>query len=470
MTDNPEESRARRIPSFNDFSPRILSGDLRPVLCLVEESGGDAHLLTRGIAKLLFAGATNKRSQINVPATLVSTGLCVRNPFRLTAHGRRVMDARDALAATQLFVKHIYEVLGGDVLVQAIRNISRRGIAGSFKLNLKRELDSLGIGNLSTATTDHTTLANWFCAAGVLKKFGRQWSVNDSVLKCLTGVSSEELEELLSLSEGQALFLRRLRIRAEHSPTERHAARDLIAQCVREAPDLYREDQFRHQVIAPLETRGWLVAMGLTRGRGAKSGDVQATPKLLEIPLQYYSDRLDAAIPRDLREHLSQPISQIRVWLEGADRYRRGLALELLALRMLGDLSVEPCRIRARGPETGWAEIDVLAESMAPVYCLWCVQCKRYSDAKVRLNDIAREVGVASVVHAQVVVVITTSGFTSEAQAFANTVGERMPMQVLLVDGAVIMRYLQQGARPLREWIAKAANTVRLHPRQNEDG
>lgn len=456
-----------RIPSFNDFSPGILSGDIRPILRVIEESGDDEETRTRRIADLL-GWEINKRSKINVPATLVSTGLCARAPFRLTDHGRLVLAAGNAIAATQLFVKHIYEELGGDVLVQAIRNISRRGTGGPFKQNLKRELESLGIESLSTATTDHTTLANWFLAAKVLGKSGRKWAVNDGALKQLVGVSSKELEELWSLTEGQALFLRRLRNRAEYGPAERHATRELIAQCVSEAPDLYREDQFRHQVISPLEEHGWLVATGLSSGRGAKSGDVQATPKLLGIPREYYSDRLDAAIPGDLLTHLSQPIAAIRDWLEGTDINRRGIALELLALRMLADLSVEPCRMRARGPETGGAEIDVLAESLSPAYSLWCVQCKRYAETKVRLNDIAREVGVANVVHARVVMVITTSNFTADAQEFANTVGKRMPMQVLLVDGSVVDSYLQQGARPLREWIAESANAARRQPKRDQ--
>jgi hypothetical protein len=181
-----------------------------------------------------FKSAGNKRARTNIPATLTSLGLMDRDPVRLTQAGETITAAATELEAARLFCKHVVETRNGMAVIDAVRSLNIRGEAVT-KDNLKRELERLGIEDLSNATTDHTTLLNWTIAAGLFDKHGREAPIpNEAIMKAVLGVSASERAEWSDLPLDQQIFVQVLRRVAETDPTSAIPAKRVIDECLRD--------------------------------------------------------------------------------------------------------------------------------------------------------------------------------------------------------------------------------------------
>jgi hypothetical protein len=456
----------KRLPSFNDFSPEILRGDLRPCLKAVVDGGGDDEKVIKSWAGLYFKGVLNKRSSTNIPATLRSTGLSTgERPIRLSDVGIKVLQAASALEAAQVFCKHLVDNKNGDLLIGALLSLNAKGTKVG-KESLKSELRANGITSLSTNTTDHSTLKNWMIAAGLVSGDGKPI---DSALKSVLGISATESDELRSLPLAQQVFLEHLR-RKHLTSDGPFLGQDLFALCRRTHHELFNEGQFARQVREPLRIGGWIEVEGLAPGaHGGKTGKIVGTKKLLDIPPERVVPDFESAIPPDLRGKLKLPLSEIQTDLRGEDTYRGGLALELLSLRMVLDLDLEPRNFRLRSSQTAHAEVDLIAEGAHLMFSRWTIQCKRnLKNVKVDLGDVAKEVGIAVFAKAHVVVVVTTSDFTEAAYKYAEEVTKSLPLQFLFVPGKVVDRYLKQGPSVLIEHVRDNARSVMRIKRSQE--
>lgn len=452
-----------RLPPFSDFSPGIV-GDIRKPLKILKDAKGDAARIHEEFAKAFFGGKRNKRSTTNLPTSLQNSGLA-DGDLQLTSFGEQVLEADTATDAARIYARKMIVERNGNLLVEAVRNLSARTYIGDWKYGLKRELIRLGIDKetLSRATTDHTTLANWLVEAGVFTKKGRKrgYEVNEEGLKRTIGISSTEFGELLELSEPQRRFLYEVRAQAEKEG-EFIPVSPLITALLTNYPELFREDQFRAEVGKPVENGGWIISSDLTEGRGAKSGSVTPTEKLLRVPIELVLEDFDVAIPSDLRVRLNTSRQEIADLLESDSKYDRGLGFELLTLHMLLDLSLQPKGFRKRSRETAYAEIDVLAEGAHLIFSRWTVQCKATPEARVDLSDIAKEVGIALHQKAHVVMVVTSGDFTADAEAYALQMSRDHYFQFLLINGNVIRKYLSAGRSALIKYVIANAERVMI--------
>lgn len=467
MTDISKDSR---LPSFNDFSPGILGNDIRRALRIVADAHGDRATAVAKFADEFFGGATNKRSSANVPATLVNTGLVDSGSFLLTDFGQEVLKATSAHLAARAFVKHILLERNGILLIEAIRTLYHRREIGSRKALLKRELENLGVEGLSNATTDHTTLENWMVEAGVVIREGQHRRPDDAALRDLIGADSDELSGLLAMEPAHRLFLTILRRRAE---TAGHSVdiplKQVYDECLRTARAWFDEDQLRKSVVDPLQVGGWIEAPAARSGKG---GTARASERLLRVPLDKILPHMFGAIPGDLRGQLTMPLTEVlRLLDDEKSKNNRGLGLELLALRMLLALALEPRGFRQRARDTGYAEVDVLAEGRNLLFSRWVVQCKNLAPStKVQLSDVAKEVGIAIHQKAHVVVVVTTTDFTSEARKYADEITRETHLQFLFVPGDVVRGYLSSGEGRLLEFVMQNASHVMEMKRGQLDG
>lgn len=448
----------KRLPSFNDFSPGIFP-DIRKPLRAVRTGGGNLNKIIAAVSALNDWSVTNKRAK-NVLITLHNTGLFDRINHSLTALGVSIENAASAQEAASLFCKHILETKNGLILIDAIRRLNKRS-EPVRKDSLKAELERLGITNLATATTDHTTLRNWMVNADVLRMTGRDYSVDDGVLKRLIGVSSEEGAQLEELEIPQRIFILILRRLAITEGGNWLPTRRLLSECLRDYPRLFDEDQMRKKVLEPLQKAGWVATSNLTSGRGAKSGQVRAEAKLLNIPVKYVVPTFDTAVPPDLRSKIDTPLTKIKEMLDSTSKNERGIALELLVLRMILDLSLIPRGFRKRAKSTGYAEVDVTAEGKNLLFSRWMFQCKAIKQrSKVGTEDVAREVGIAVHAKAHVIAMVTTGGFTRNARDFAREVTSTTHLQFLFLDGQLVREYLQRGPTKLIEYVLRNAGEV----------
>lgn len=453
-----------RIPSFNDFSPGILEKafgepDLRRALAPVVAHQGDRTTTVDIWASEIFEGAKNKRSSTNIPATLHSTGLLETDSWKLTEVGQEVLNAESSKRAAEVFAAFVLSEKNGIVLIDAIRSLNMRSESVT-KASLKKELVSQGIEGLSTATTDHTTLQNWLVVAGVLGPRAENFEPKDSALKKLLGISVSERAALHSLPLPQQVFLSVLRRMVETEASHELPVSLVFSECARDYKDHFDESQISSKVLQPLEANGWIeLANRSGKSSGGKSGTARASSKLLSIPISEVLPNFDAVIPADLRAKRDTPREEILRLLSSTSKNERGLGLELLALRMLIDLGLEPRTFRLRAKETAYAELDLTAEGAHLTFSRWNIQCKCIR-SKVSLGDIAKEVGLAIYSRAHVVAVVTTSDFSREALNYCREITQSTHLQFLLISGETVEKYLKRGAGELIDHAMKNAKEI----------
>ncbi|WP_170461112.1 restriction endonuclease [Ruegeria arenilitoris] len=449
----------KRLPSFNDFSPAII-GDVRKPLTILDRLAPDFDAVVTDWDDEFFGSARNKRASTNIPATLTSIGLMERSPLGLTDAGRDVLSAPDEVEAARRMVRHIVENKNGMAIIDAVRSMNKRGDIIK-KDTLKQELQSAGIEGLSNATTDHTTLLNWMVYAGLFNKVGRaNPTPNDSVIKSVLGISMTERAEFAELTLTQQIFLQIMRRQAEVDGATAMPAKQIIDECLRDYPGRFREDQIRAQVVKPLADAGWLeIPPSTGSGRGGKSGQVVPSTKLLGVPIEAVIPDFDQVVPPELRAKIDLPREEVQRLLDSSKKHDRGLGLELLALKMIIDIGLEPRAFRLRSRETAYAEVDLTAEGKNLLFSRWNFQCKN-TRVNVSLGDVAKEVGLAIYSKAHVVVVVTTSDFSLDARDYAREIAQATHLQFLLINGPVVKDYLKRGASVLLDHVSENAAEV----------
>jgi hypothetical protein len=237
-----------RLPSFNDFSPVILQGDLQSCLAVIRDSGGDDQLVHQAWAKLYFDGEQNKRSTTNIPATLRSTGLRTdKRPLTLSVVGNQILDAASKEQAAIEFCAHLLREKNCKLVIEALNSLTMRKIPVT-KASLKQELMKLGVTGLSNNTTDHSTFKNWLIHSGLVSTTG---APIDAKIKAILGISGTEIDEFKSLSLGQQVFLHLLRKQYE-TASGPFPVNHLLRECMTNQPHLFDEAQFAKKVRTPL--------------------------------------------------------------------------------------------------------------------------------------------------------------------------------------------------------------------------
>lgn len=450
----------KRLPSFNDFSPNIIQ-DLRRPLEILNRLSPDRDAVVAEWDRAFFASAGNKRASTNIPATLTSLGLMTKEPYGLTEAGKVILAAPTSVEAAQRLARHVVDTRNGMAIVDAVRSLNTRGEALT-KASLKRELELIGIEKLSNATTDHTTLLNWMIEGGIFTRNGNANPVPDeAVMKAALGLSAAERSSFAELTLAQQIFLEVFRRIAEGNGGARLPAKQVIDECLRNHRSRFHEDQIRAKVIKPLANADWIeiVETSTPTGRGGKSGAIKPTTKLMGVPLEAILPDFDQVVPADLRAKIDLPPEEVQRLLKSRETHDRGLGLELLALKMILDIGLEPRAFRLRSRDTAHAEVDLTAEGKNLLFSRWNFQCKCTS-GKVSLGDVAKEVGLAIYSKAHVVAVVTTSDFSSEARAYAHEVTATTHLQFLLVPGKIVRDYLDKGPSVLIDHVAANAADV----------
>jgi len=211
---------------------------------------------------------------------------------------------------------------------------------------------------------------------------------------------------------------------------------------------------------------GWLAtpATPLWAGRGGKSGLIRPSAKLMGIPIEAILPDFDRIVPADLRAKIDLPLADVKRLLKSSQTHERGLGLELLALKMILDIGLEPRGFRLRSRDTAYAEVDLTAEGKNLLFSRWNFQCKCV-DSRVSLGDVAKEVGLAIYSKAHVVAVVTTNDFSADAIAYAREITHATHLQFLLINGTVVGSYLDRGASVLLDHVTANAAKVMAQKR-----
>jgi Restriction endonuclease len=463
----------RRIPFSGEFSPGQV--DLAEVLRLAANHAGDERALIEAIRAKYFAGAATHRKDAtqrleqqrkragNVVIGLKNYGLLDRETVSLTDIGTKLHAATPA-ERYDIFARHILDnCAGGDVL-QSVRDLQKRGDRVT-KRSLHLELARRGFA-MPTATTAHQTVLNWLSKAGVIAP-DDDYRIDEARFAATAGLTVETLDEVAKLTPEQRAFLQTLRGLAAVEGTTPLLTSDVYRNARVQHGEIFPDDQLSAKVLQPLAKGGWvaLTGQGAGAGRGSRSGQIAATTKLISLEPSRLAPPPEQDIPPELRPLLNTPLATISADLQSSDTYRKGVALELLALRIVIHLGLHPKEFRLRSKQTGGSEVDLIAEGTHLHFSRWVIQCKNTAD--VHLSALDKEIGMAFRTKAHVIVLVTTGRFARGVEVAADELARESYLQVILVNGAVLRRYRELGMRHLLDHFQdQAGATMKLKKEQ----
>ena len=339
------------------------------------------------------------------------------------------------------FATHILTNLGGLTLLRLIENIRTRGEQVTLEY-VGEELTDLGI-KCPPSSTYVSTMTSWLGKANVFRPTG--WDINWDVVYDLLNLSGDEINSLYKLDLEQKYFLLSL---VSLGGTE-FVASNGVANHTRSVYSIrLTSKNLVKDVIEPLEERGLIESQKTTAGRGAKPHDVRLTERgrnEVLVPLLESISQVAEYTTVDLNRTFEDVAGGLNALDEAGkvDKHVRGVALELFAIWIIRLLGLRFSKWRLRSYEaTGGGEVDVMAASDKIVYSRWQIQCKNVQGT-VSVETIQKEVGATFLTHADVVMVVTTGTFSSDAHNYASLVTDTSRYYIILLDGNDLQRIIQ---------------------------
>ena len=354
-------------------------------------------------------------------------------------------------AVHRRFAIHILTKLEGLLLARLIENIRARGEQVTLEY-LGEELNDLGI-KIPPNSTYISTMREWLAQSGVFRSVG--YEVNWDVVYDLLKVDADTIDELYQLSPEQKHFLLSLLSLdvQEFTPSNKIAEHTRSVYKIRLTTKNLVKD-----VLEPLANLSLIETQKTTAGRGAKPHLIRLTEKAKQEILQPFIQNL-ASITELTSADLNRPFEAVVADLKSEDKHVRGIALELFAVWIIRLLGLRFSRWRLRHWEaTGGGEVDVLAASDKIIYNRWQIQCKNQRN-KVGVDVIAKEVGLTFLTKADVVMVITTSKFASDAVNYANQINDVSRYYVILLEDEDVRRIAEDRTRVVEILNIKARRT-----------
>lgn len=430
------------LPFGSEFSPAQI--DIAVLLDLAHTHGEDWKAFETAVRDCYFAQhATSDYNKAklanNSKLSLRAYGLIGENDATLTATGLALYNLRsDKDALHTAFAKHILKNCQGMNFVQCILDMHSAGEEIDLT-KLRRWLGERGIV-VPRGGKHMSTLRLWLEKAGV---FVSGYRIDQARLEQILGLGMEEFEALAAFTPEQRAYLKALANMDGGGP---HFSNDIEKLAAASYGIGFNEKNLPKQVLYRLRDAGYIdLARGAKQaGRGAKPFLVTAAAKLRVDLVTPLLEQLEQQTHTDLRPLLRRPIKEIREALDSQDRHIRGLALEALALKLMRLIDLSYVSTRLRGSATGGAEVDLIFESARLVFSRWQVQCK--NTARVSLDDVAKEVGLARFFNSNAIAIISTGKIGDDARRYANTVITDSNFCIVTIDGRDIARIASRPA------------------------
>lgn len=457
------KSSVRRFTYGDQFDPKKFS--LIEILELCVTNSPDRYKLQGEIRSRYFEGQGQNPSQRDENSTKMAMN-CVLSlnayeliqfadngkSYTVTELAQKLLALKpDNLAIQRQFATHILTKLEGLLLARMIENIRARDEQVTLEY-LGEEFNDLGI-KIPPNSTYISTMREWLALVGVFRVTG--YEVNWDVIYDLLRVDADVIDELYTLLPEQKHFLLSLVSLdvQEFTPSNTIAKHTRSVYKIRLTTKNLVKD-----ILEPLEQLGLIETQKTTIGRGAKLHLVKLTEKACNEILQPLIQNL-ASVTELTSADLNRSFESVVSDLNSTDKHIRGIALELLAVWIIRLLGLRFSRWRLRHWQaTGGGEVDVLAASDKIIYNRWQIQCKN-QQSRVGVDVIAKEVGLTFLTKADVVMVITTSKFASDAVNYANQVNDVSRYYVILLEGDDIQRIVQDKTRVVDILNLKARRT-----------
>jgi hypothetical protein len=444
----------KRLPWSSEFSPGTLekSGTSREkalVSCLktVSDGDGDRSRINEVLRQRFFASSASTKADKaarlkqqlnranNVVIGMSHYGLVDLPSSRLTAFGTQLLQMKDDIDRNYAFARSILEERNGLALLNAVRDLRDRGEAS---VGLKKVRDELRRGGFKLATNngDASKVRMWLELAEVIDS---SWVIDEAKVASILGVPIQVLDEWSALTPAQQAFVRTLQRLGRSAGIQAISSPELIQMVRTEHGPIFNEGQVAAKVYEPLVKGGWIDHDVKKDGRGGKGGLVTPTGKAIDLDLDLADTFRTERLPPDLVAALGKSPKQVRKDLKSKNKHIKGIALELLAVNIAADLGLVPVGMRLRHSKTGGAEVDYIAEGSHLMYSRWIFQCK--NTPKVDVGALSKEIGMATLLQCNVIVIATTGTVSSTVKKYADQVITTTPFQVVLVEGSVVDAY-----------------------------
>jgi len=429
-------SKKSEIPFGAQFSPNQV--ELSELLNIIRAYAGNRTQITEAIRDTFFTTqASDQRWTLadNCVLAMRAYGLLDEDGAAPTDLALELADVVDnKLALYEAFARHILTNLRGITFVETIMMMQSAGEEVTLH-TLHQRLEQRGL-HVPRGAVHLSSMRLWLAQAGIfdptVSSGSRLYQVDQSRFNNILGIGLDEIDRLTALNGEQRAFLRGLVRIAEPDP--------YIANKVADLATMLYSAQFNHKelpktVLFPLRDLGYIEVSKSTEGRGAKPYEVVRTAKFhteLSDPILIAAAERAELVPVEL---FKRPLADILADLKSEDRYIKGKALELLAIYLTRLIDLEFKVWRVRGADTGGAEVDAIVEGARLIFSRWQIQAKNTSI--VRLDDIAKEVGLAlTFTYSNVVMVVTTGEFTRDAYTYATHVMRTSNLNVITLNGA----------------------------------
>lgn len=424
------------IPVGTGFSPNLV--DLPSYMDAIVAHSGDEEALEEAInSPPVWIGTprTTRRTRRHPMEAGIQYGLLAQGTYEATdlAHRLSTLDEESLYKA---FARHIVLNLGGLRIIEAAQEMEMdgRSITGD---SLARYLTNQGF-RVTEHNTAINTLRMWLGKARLVPESGHAkdpWLPDLEVKEDLLGLDDETIAAIAGLTNQQIAFLKSL-CRLRPSPGEWIDAADVRDLAEHTFNVRFGRASLPNTVLHPLEETGLITF----ESGGTQSG----TPSRLQPTEAFQGDVLEPFLENTLSD-LNQALTayyrerpeDIYAALESTDTYVKGQALEAYTIYVMRLLGLRFQGWRRRAQETGYSEVDVLMGGVfGSLPTTWQVQCKNTPSTPVRLEDVAKEVGLLPLTRATHILLIANADITRDARRFANEIMTHSAVTIFLLDAA----------------------------------
>lgn len=425
---SPKGDRTSRIPVGTQFSPALVS--LPDFLSAVIEYSGDKELLEEAVwgpkVRISPPKKDPTRRQRSLPLEgAVQYGLLTPVEYEATPLAEELA----SLPAADLydrFAQHILLRCGGLRVLEGIEQMRVDGLHVTGD-SLAAFLTSQGF-RVTVHNTAINTLRMWLAKAGIFPEGRAQaWVVNRGAKHRLLRLEDEQIAALAGLTPAQVAFVEGLCALEPQGWVPANEIRDWAEAC--RGVSIGR-GSLPKEVLNVLRKAGLIEYKTGGTGSG-KPSRLRTTDRFDKEVLGPFVRNAIRDLDATLSAYYRKRPQDIFDELESKDPDIKGKALEafaILVMRMLG-LRFVGWRKRAT------AEIDALLEGvLGPVATRWQIQCKNTPSSAVRLEDIAKEVGLLPITGATHILFVATTRFSKDAVEYARAVSRKTAVGLYLLD------------------------------------
>jgi len=439
-----------KIPYSQQFAPAVTP--LRNLIGILRQHQGKPKDLVKAIGSAFFGDSSTPEKMAKNTVIALKYHDIVDEACNPAALGTEMLNAPTVDKALELLAKNILLKFDGMQLVETLREMAQAGTEFTL-VGITDELKLRGF-EVNENSSDLSSVLNWLREAGVLSGY----KVNEQRYGDIVGTTPKIIDALKELTEAQILFCRALlslnaKDWIEHNIVVKHAEALYAGEASYNWKDIDR---------TVLHEKG---KKSSSTARGGNPARVKPTEKFeKEIAEPILAPMYKSAGYRDVRRIRSIPWEKLVADIkQRRDEQLRGESLEYIAIRICQLLDLDFMGWRETDEElAGGGEVDGFMHTARLVYSRWQIQCK--ASDKVTLETLAKEVGVAEITLANIILIVSTGTITASAATFRERIIRKTPLNIVVIDGNALAEIVKNPAAITSILKAQAQDAFKSKP------